>query len=162
MKLNVVNNSIKVATQSANYGGGNQSQGNYGGASSQSVGTSASSSIAGNTGNFSSSPSISDQITSASVQTNNLLSMSQNLGGSSGDSQVGSVTTNLIPLPSVGGGQVVMAEVQITNLQGDISSATSGVVSASEADEIASQIICLLYTSPSPRDGLLSRMPSSA
>ena len=141
MKLNVVNNSIKVATQSANYGGGNQSQGNYGGASSQSVGTSASSSIAGNTGNFSSSPSISDQITSASVQTNNLLSMSQNLGGSSGDSQVGSVTTNLIPLPSVGGGQVVMAEVQITNLQGDISSATSGVVSASEADEIASQII---------------------
>ena len=23
-------------------------------------------------------------------------------------------------------------------------------------------IICLLYTSPSPRDGLLSRMPSSA
>jgi hypothetical protein len=67
--------------------------------------------------------------------------MSQNLGGSSGDSQVGSVTTNLVPLPSVGGGQVVMAEVQITNLQGDISSATSGVVSASEADEIASKII---------------------
>ena len=25
-----------------------------------------------------------------------------------------------------------------------------------------SEIICLLYTSPSPRDGLLSRMPSSA
>ena len=24
------------------------------------------------------------------------------------------------------------------------------------------EIICLLYTSPSPRDGLLSRMPSSA
>jgi hypothetical protein len=67
--------------------------------------------------------------------------MSQNLSGSGGDSQVSSVTTNLIPLPSVGGGQVVMAEVQITNLQGDISSATSGVVSASEADEIASQII---------------------
>ena len=29
--------------------------------------------------------------------------------------------------------------------------------------EIARQLdICLLYTSPSPRDGLLSRMPSSA
>ena len=27
---------------------------------------------------------------------------------------------------------------------------------------IATFIICLLYTSPSPRDGLLSRMPSSA
>ena len=30
-------------------------------------------------------------------------------------------------------------------------------------DEIQDQLgICLLYTSPSPRDGLLSRMPSSA
>ena len=28
--------------------------------------------------------------------------------------------------------------------------------------EIALAAICLLYTSPSPRDGLLSRMPSSA
>ena len=36
----------------------------------------------------------------------------------------------------------------------------------SELDEIAREIenstLCLLYTSPSPRDGLLSRMPSSA
>ena len=30
----------------------------------------------------------------------------------------------------------------------------------SESEE--ADIICLLYTSPSPRDGLLSRMPSSA
>ena len=30
---------------------------------------------------------------------------------------------------------------------------------AEEAGEVAG---CLLYTSPSPRDGLLSRMPSSA
>ena len=28
--------------------------------------------------------------------------------------------------------------------------------------ELSSIFICLLYTSPSPRDGLLSRMPSSA
>ena len=28
--------------------------------------------------------------------------------------------------------------------------------------DIADAITCLLYTSPSPRDGLLSRMPSSA
>ena len=27
---------------------------------------------------------------------------------------------------------------------------------------IAQTLVCLLYTSPSPRDGLLSRMPSSA
>ena len=28
--------------------------------------------------------------------------------------------------------------------------------------EAGNDLICLLYTSPSPRDGLLSRMPSSA
>ena len=28
--------------------------------------------------------------------------------------------------------------------------------------DIIQDIVCLLYTSPSPRDGLLSRMPSSA
>ena len=31
-----------------------------------------------------------------------------------------------------------------------------------EAGKITASLICLLYTSPSPRDGLLSRMPSSA
>ena len=39
-------------------------------------------------------------------------------------------------------------------------------VSALSPREIVSEldryVICLLYTSPSPRDGLLSRMPSSA
>ena len=30
------------------------------------------------------------------------------------------------------------------------------------ADENKNFVDCLLYTSPSPRDGLLSRMPSSA
>ena len=29
-------------------------------------------------------------------------------------------------------------------------------------ETVAYQIACLLYTSPSPRDGLLARMPSSA
>ena len=28
--------------------------------------------------------------------------------------------------------------------------------------DLMQAIVCLLYTSPSPRDGLLSRMPSSA
>ena len=69
--------------------------------------------------------------------------MSQNAGDMSGSgNQIGgSVTTNFIPLPSLDGGQMVMTEVQINNLQGDISSATSGAASASEADEIASQIV---------------------
>ena len=36
----------------------------------------------------------------------------------------------------------------------------SGGVTAQESIDLSS--VCLLYTSPSPRDGLLSRMPSSA
>ena len=40
--------------------------------------------------------------------------------------------------------------------------ATHQIVGMGEAFAIAKAEICLLYTSPSPRDGLLSRMPSSA
>ena len=36
------------------------------------------------------------------------------------------------------------------------------VLRAARALQAASGTACLLYTSPSPRDGLLSRMPSSA
>ena len=32
----------------------------------------------------------------------------------------------------------------------------------SAPDGLTTFVVCLLYTSPSPRDGLLSRMPSSA
>ena len=34
--------------------------------------------------------------------------------------------------------------------------------SEDEEDNHSNLLVCLLYTSPSPRDGLLSRMPSSA
>ena len=37
----------------------------------------------------------------------------------------------------------------------------SGIETALEKDN-DKNTVCLLYTSPSPRDGLLSRMPSSA
>ena len=38
-----------------------------------------------------------------------------------------------------------------------------GIVAVYDSgEEPAPYIVCLLYTSPSPRDGLLSRMPSSA
>ena len=36
------------------------------------------------------------------------------------------------------------------------------VIGEGERDEAPMLYICLLYTSPSPRDGLLYRMPSSA
>ena len=41
----------------------------------------------------------------------------------------------------------------------------SVVTSSGDASDLLNNVIvkrCLLYTSPSPRDGLLSRMPSSA
>ena len=46
----------------------------------------------------------------------------------------------------------------------DTTGAAAGVQGARllVASEVARQYFCLLYTSPSPRDGLLSRMPSSA
>ena len=48
--------------------------------------------------------------------------------------------------------------------QGDIIIVTSGIGGTIAADvlSVTSASGCLLYTSPSPRDGLLSRMPSSA
>jgi hypothetical protein len=146
MKMNIVADSIKAAANSVNYGTQSSNSGGYGASGNSSSSTAhsgSSSSFAGSSNSTSSSPSISDQIASASVQTNNILSMSQNSGDMLGTgSQIGgSITTSLIPLPTADGGQMVMAEVQINNLQGDISSATSGVVSASEADEIANQII---------------------
>ena len=36
------------------------------------------------------------------------------------------------------------------------------IISKGKLKNIRTDLICLLYTSPSPRDGLLSRMPSSA
>ena len=46
----------------------------------------------------------------------------------------------------------------------DIDSATDSPIAKKlfEFDYVDRVFICLLYTSPSPRDGLLSRMPSSA
>ena len=38
----------------------------------------------------------------------------------------------------------------------------SGLIASKIAATLSSVGTCLLYTSPSPRDGLLSRMPSSA
>ena len=40
--------------------------------------------------------------------------------------------------------------------------ANQGLVSEDNLTLLEKFVVCLLYTSPSPRDGLLSRMPSSA
>ena len=71
------------------------------------------------------SPSISDQITSSQAQTNTVLE-----------------SINLIPMPSLNNTpSVVMVEVQVTNMQSEIQSMTSTVVTSSEADAIADNII---------------------
>ena len=50
---------------------------------------------------------------------------------------------------------------QGTDITLDIENASLDDVHA-HSDLMNANIACLLYTSPSPRDGLLSRMPSSA
>ena len=46
--------------------------------------------------------------------------------------------------------------------QGLTAAGTTGVGQPTVTSGIGQLLACLLYTSPSPRDGLLSRMPSSA
>ena len=54
----------------------------------------------------------------------------------------GSVSVFVTPMPTVDDSpQVVMAEVQVQDMQGDIDTAVSGVMTASEADQVADKII---------------------
>ena len=101
---------------------------------SSSVSTSSSSSSGSSGISTSNSPSMSDQITSANAQNNQVLSMS-----SGGSANVSIVVT---PMPTVDDSpQMVMAEVQVQDMQGEIDTATSGVMTASEADQVADKII---------------------
>jgi len=146
--LNVVSNSVRAAANSVSSGGyssgGSSSQG-YSSTASNSTTSStntANSSVSGVS--ISSSPSMSDQITSANVQTNTILSLSQDTTDTGGGSSqtVSSVTTIITPMPSLNDNpQVAMAEVQVQDMQGQIDTAVSGVMTASEADQIADQII---------------------
>ena len=44
----------------------------------------------------------------------------------------------------------------------NINNMEQGLAILKAADRVDAPVICLLYTSPSPRDATLSRMPSSA
>jgi len=73
----------------------------------------------------SSSPSMSDQIASSQAQTNTVLQ-----------------SINIVPMPSLGNmPSTVMAEVQVTTMDNQIESMTSTMMTASEADQIADQIV---------------------
>jgi len=170
-QLNVVASTIQTASNSvsgtsarttARTSGWGSSTGGSSGGSGTNYGSSGGSvvtSTAGNTtttavasaasgGGFStsSSPSISDQIQTAQVQTNTVLSLSQDMGSTSGTGgstqTVSSVTTVITPMPTFDTSpQIVMADVQVTDMQGKIDTAVGGVMTASEADQIADQII---------------------
>jgi hypothetical protein len=81
----------------------------------------------------SSSPSISDQILSANVQNNTVLQMSD------GTDTIGGNSITITPLVTLD--DSIMSDVQINDIQGQILSATSNVMTSSEADQIADQII---------------------
>ena len=62
------------------------------------------------------------------------------MGGST--QTVSNVTTVITALPTFDSTpQLVMADVQVTDMQGQIDTAVSGVMTASEADQIADQIV---------------------
>tara|TARA_R100001460_G_scaffold55991_1_gene95400 strand:- start:642 stop:1136 length:495 start_codon:yes stop_codon:yes gene_type:complete len=72
---------------------------------------------------------------SASAQNQQVLSMSSDV-----DTSSTSVTINLMP-DLDGTPQVGMVDVQVQDMQGEINTAISGVMTASEADQVADQII---------------------
>jgi hypothetical protein len=127
---------------------------NYGSTTSASTSSVSSSSVisSSSTGgggiSTSSSPSRSDQFASSSAQTQQVLSMSSvavtdtvGSSGSSGGSS-SSASISITPMPTFDSTpQVVMADVQVTDMQGEINTAVGGVMTASEADQIADQII---------------------
>ena len=134
--LSIVAGTIRAATNSVNNVSGSATR-SYSGSSGGGYASGASSTAGTNSsgGNStSSSPSRSDQIASSNMQTNQVLSMS---GGGTG-----SVSVFVTPMPTVDDSpQVVMAEVQVQDMQGDIDTAVSGVMTASEADQVADKII---------------------
>ena len=98
-----------------------------GGTSQTSTTVSVSSNTSGGSSPMSitSSPSISDQIASSQAQTNTVLQ-----------------SINLVPMPAIGNTpSTMMAEVQVTTMENQIESMTSTMVTASEADQIAEQIV---------------------
>ena len=130
--LQVVKNALHTATASST--AGNSIQNNQ--SSNITVANTSGSGSASGSGGISttSSPSISDQFASATAQNNQVLSLSNDIDGS--------VSVNITPMNSVdGGAEIVMADVQVQNVQGEIDTAIGGVMTQSEADQIADKII---------------------
>ena len=134
--LNVVRAGVQTAANSYSQASGG-SQTNNTSSYSSTGNTSTGSSTASSGGiSTSSSPSASDQFASATQQTNQVLSMQNDVGGSN------SMSMSITPLPTFdNSASMVIADVQVQNVQGEIDTASSGVMTASEADQIADKII---------------------
>jgi hypothetical protein len=133
--LNVVKNGVKTATNSFSSVSGGSGSNNSSSYSSSANTASGSSSSSGGI-STSSSPSASDQFASASRQTNQVLSMSDTSASSGG------MSVSIAPLPTFdNAASMVVADVQVSNMQGQIDTASSGTMTASEADQIADEII---------------------
>ena len=133
--LNVVRAGIKTANNSYSQGSGGVSTNNSSNnTNSTNLNTGGSTASTGGI-STSSSPSASDQFQSATQQTNQVLSMS-------GDGGTGNITMSVTPLPTFdNSASMAVADVQVQNVQGEIDTASSGVMTASEADQIADKII---------------------
>ena len=108
----IVNSSISAGQSSQNVNSGSSSSNAVVSSSSGGVSTS-------------NSPSISAQISAAQVQTNTVLQ-----------------SIEVIPMPSMNNTpSVAMAEVQVTTMENQIQSVTSSVMTSSEADQLAEDIV---------------------
>ena len=146
--INSVANPTNNAVTTRGWGSSSSGSGNssVGTTSGNTTTTAVASAASGGGFSTSSSPSISDQIQTAQVQTNTVLSLSQDIGSTSGTGgstqTVSNVTTVITSMPTFDSNpQVVMADVQVTDMQGEIDTAVGGVMTASEADQIADQIV---------------------
>ena len=116
-----------VSTTNVNSVVSNSIANSYAGSNSSSTSSTTASAVSGGSGasSVSSSPSISDQIASAQVQTNNVLQ-----------------SIEILPMPTMDNTpSVVMAEVQVTSMENQIESVTSTMVTSSEAEQIAEEIV---------------------
>ncbi len=141
--LNVVANTVQAAATSISgttAGTSIHATGNTASSGGTSTNTGVAGAVASSSsgGGFStsSSPSMSDQFTSASVQTNTVLSMSIDTGA------VSNVTTISTPMPTTEVSvEVAVVETQVQDMQGQIDTAMSEVSTPSEADQVADQIV---------------------
>jgi hypothetical protein len=132
--LNVVRAGVQTAANSyTQASGGSQTNNSSNNTSSNNVATGSTTASSGGI-STSSSPSASDQFASATQQSNQVLSMSND--------NVGGTIMSITPLPTFdNSASIAIADVQVQSVQGEIDTAMSGVMTSSEADQIADQII---------------------